>query len=353
MGRPYDAQNDPIRLGLESAGNSLRQALQMRAQNKNAEIDQELRRRQMEMQAAAESRAQQDFEDKRRPIDISPALMSVSPEAEREALTKFMQQDYQSKMGPGFVGPVPESGIVKQINPRDYAILKEGSDRIRKDKADAIAAARLANQDKLIESQVVKNYADANKKETEASAGPKTTEGEKLSANYVQRMEKSGADLDRLFKSGYDPSSVEASAGRNVPRALEVFRPENAKLLENAEKNYLAAILRKESGAAISQNEYDEAGRIYFPRVGDGPDVLAQKKSNRDQAAAGLRAAAGAALKKVPLVKTESPSEQSRPAGKSDFQIMGEARAAIRRGAPKEAVLKQMQAWGIEGLDKF
>lgn len=42
-----------------------------------------------------------------------------------------------------------------------------------------------------------------------------------------------------------------------------------------------------------------------------------------------------------------------RPMKKSDGELLGEARAAVRRGAPKDAVKNQLKGWGVKGWDKF
>jgi hypothetical protein len=61
----------------------------------------------------------------------------------------------------------------------------------------------------------------------------------------------------------------------------------------NAEKQFIAAVLRKESGAAISAGEYKEYGDQFFPRPGDSPEKLAQKAQNRRVALEGMRVQAG------------------------------------------------------------
>src|SRR5690606_34273895 len=73
---------------------------------------------------------------------------------------------------------------------------------------------------------------------------------------------------------------------------------------EQAERNFVNAVLRKESGAAIAPSEFESAERQYFPRVGDTPEVLEQKKANRLQALEGFKVEAGRHYDAVPLVET-------------------------------------------------
>lgn len=48
-----------------------------------------------------------------------------------------------------------------------------------------------------------------------------------------------------------------------------------------AQRDFINATLRKESGAAIAESEFDNARKQYFPQVGDSKAVIAQKAQNR------------------------------------------------------------------------
>jgi hypothetical protein len=61
----------------------------------------------------------------------------------------------------------------------------------------------------------------------------------------------------------------------------------------NAGKNFVAAIMRKESGAQINESEWAMGTALYVPMPGDSKQVLTQKKRNRELAIQGLKAAAG------------------------------------------------------------
>ena len=55
-----------------------------------------------------------------------------------------------------------------------------------------------------------------------------------------------------------------------------------------AQREFVNAILRRESGAVISPTEFASAAQQYFPQPGDGPEVLAQKRAARQRALQGL-----------------------------------------------------------------
>lgn len=57
-----------------------------------------------------------------------------------------------------------------------------------------------------------------------------------------------------------------------------------------AGKEFLQAILRKDTGAAITKEETDEYGSVYLPRPGDSEAVLTQKRQSRQRAIAAIEA---------------------------------------------------------------
>lgn len=63
--------------------------------------------------------------------------------------------------------------------------------------------------------------------------------------------------------------------------------------VEQAQRNFINAILRQESGAAIGESEFDNARKQYFPQPGDSKDVIKQKAKNRQTAIKGLNTMAG------------------------------------------------------------
>lgn len=64
--------------------------------------------------------------------------------------------------------------------------------------------------------------------------------------------------------------------------------------VDQGRRNFISAVLRKESGAVISPTEYAAEERKYFPQTGDSPEVIAQKRNAREEAVLALQAEAGA-----------------------------------------------------------
>ena len=63
-----------------------------------------------------------------------------------------------------------------------------------------------------------------------------------------------------------------------------------------AAQNWVAAQLRRESGAAIGPKEYSDALLQYFPQVGDSADILRQKQALRDEVTRGMINSSGDAF---------------------------------------------------------
>jgi hypothetical protein len=74
--------------------------------------------------------------------------------------------------------------------------------------------------------------------------------------------------------------------------ANAALSPERQKFVQ-AQRDFINAILRRESGAVISDSEFANARQQYFQQPGDSKEVLAQKAANRLQAIQGIMGAAG------------------------------------------------------------
>jgi len=62
---------------------------------------------------------------------------------------------------------------------------------------------------------------------------------------------------------------------------------------DQAKQNFITAVLRKESGAAIGANEFRTEDEKYFPQAGDTDKVIAQKQSARELAIKAMGIQAG------------------------------------------------------------
>jgi hypothetical protein len=102
---------------------------------------------------------------------------------------------------------------------------------------------------------------------------------------------KAAGALPIINKYGNALTSFPESAADYLPGGVgNYFKSKEYQQAEQAGDEFLAAILRKESGAAISIPERNEYGKMYLPRPGDGPEVLAQKEASRQRALDAIKA---------------------------------------------------------------
>lgn len=99
---------------------------------------------------------------------------------------------------------------------------------------------------------------------------------------------------------------IGAEYGHGIRSMLPDFmQSEEGRLFEQAQRNFVSAVLRKESGAAISPQEYEQEAKKYFPQVGDSEIVIEQKRRAREQAVENLKAEAGAAYSMIPTIQQQ------------------------------------------------
>ena len=118
----------------------------------------------------------------------------------------------------------------------------------------------------------------------------KATEGQSKANIYATRMEASNKILDDLEGEGTELSSLLASG---VPIAGNYLLDEDYRKYSQAQRDFINAALRQESGAVISEQEFANARQQYFPQPGDGPETIAQKRQNRIIAMEAIRDASG------------------------------------------------------------
>jgi hypothetical protein len=80
---------------------------------------------------------------------------------------------------------------------------------------------------------------------------------------------------------------------------------EEQQMYQQAKTNFITAVLRKESGAVIGENEFNTEDKKYFPQAGDTAGVLKQKQKARELAIEAMKIQAG------PGAKSIKPSGQS------------------------------------------
>ena len=101
---------------------------------------------------------------------------------------------------------------------------------------------------------------------------------------YINGLETQITSMNPIWFS--TQAAIEPNAVGNAFVSPEIRQ------YRQAERNFLNAVLRRESGAVISPSEFKTGELQYFPRPGDDAKTLAQKKQNRETAIAAFRATA-------------------------------------------------------------
>jgi hypothetical protein len=124
------------------------------------------------------------------------------------------------------------------------------------------------------------------------------SEGASRAANFGNMMAEAEKSLEGMAKKGPDgkPLALENPNGLGGTLRESMMPDSVANPLRSSEyQNYrqsamqwVRAKLRKESGAAISNGEFEGEFQTYFPQYGDGPDVIKQKQLARQQAQEGM-----------------------------------------------------------------
>ena len=142
-------------------------------------------------------------------------------------------------------------------------------------------------------------------------SGKPLNEAQGSSVAYGIRMKEANSVLEDLAKSGTNKSAM----GAGVPilgEAVNVLTasPEQQQV-QQAKLNFITAVLRKESGAAIGSDEFDKEDKKYFPQRGDSDAVLAQKRQARQTAIRTMEIQAGPGAKEIK--NFEPRAEPSQP----------------------------------------
>jgi hypothetical protein len=110
--------------------------------------------------------------------------------------------------------------------------------------------------------------------------------------NRAQEADKIITDLEGKYSSG--GINTKQALGRTpligggLEAAGNLALSVESQKAEQAQRDFVNAVLRLESGAAISQGEFDNARKQYFRQPGDSDAVVKQKAQNRKTAIQGL-----------------------------------------------------------------
>jgi hypothetical protein len=114
--------------------------------------------------------------------------------------------------------------------------------------------------------------------------------GQATAAGFADRMVQAEKVLQQVEPAMVDMGETIKS---NVPLAGNHLISPERQMAEQAQRDFINAILRRESGAVIGVDEFESARQQYFPQPGDSAEVIAQKRANRQTAIEGVSRAGG------------------------------------------------------------
>lgn len=143
------------------------------------------------------------------------------------------------------------------------------------------------------------------------------TEGQAKANLFGTRMDEADRVIADLEAAGVTAPSilqqVTGGSGLAGAAATAVAKPEQQQI-DQAQRDFINAVLRRESGAAISAPEFENARRQYFVQPGDSAEVIAQKARNRKTATQGMLAEVPENMRGIPGVGARRPAA-SAPSG--------------------------------------
>jgi len=227
--------------------------------------------------------------------------------------------------------------IEAELKNRGFDVTMRGQDITRQNSVDSNATARANNSATVGATIRGQNLTDARQREAnvggrvpsgyrqladgslefipggpadpanKAGGGKPLTEGQSKSLVFASRMQEANDTLDKL-SSGGTVNSIPGSTVPGVGAVVNALGGANNQQLVQAKRDFINAVLRRESGAAIASSEFDNADKQYFPQIGDSAAVIAQKKRNREIATRGIAADVPDAENRINSVRGSTPA---------------------------------------------
>jgi hypothetical protein len=224
-----------------------------------------------------------------------------------QLMPKFVYEDTGKKKVP------VDTNSITNPNPTPIALTTTSG----QDQTAQIERARMA-QEKALQGGAVTYQQDGNGNiialpthpgaggvvgQTAVGPDGKPLQGNKTQLNgdqakallFGSRMKVANDILEKQHLAGIDNSGAIYQGVGAIPlvggaaqQAANFTQSAGQQSVDQAQRDFINAVLRRESGAAISPGEFSSAALQYFPQRGDKPEQIAQKKANRELAMRGI-----------------------------------------------------------------
>lgn len=155
--------------------------------------------------------------------------------------------------------------------------------RITKEEYDAALASTLSKN-----KMSIRQNPDGTFEFAQGTDLPKRTEAQSKDINWAVRMQGALADFEPIAA---ELTSIVGNLAQLDPTKLSRYmQSDDFQRAVVAGKEFLAPLVRKDTGAAVTNKEWELYSDIYIPQVGDGAAKLEQKAIARRRALAALQA---------------------------------------------------------------
>jgi hypothetical protein len=142
----------------------------------------------------------------------------------------------------------------------------------------------------------------------------KPTEYQSKSAGFLARMTQAEQQYGKVPADSRDARTIPGQWLHDAfPGVDATFNSSDRNSSDNAARNFIAASLRQESGAAIGRDEYENQYRIFFPMPGDTEQQIKEKAIARQQAIEGFKVAAGPLAEQALASIIAPPDREAAP----------------------------------------
>ncbi|WP_313160212.1 hypothetical protein [Stenotrophomonas sp.] len=167
------------------------------------------------------------------------------------------------------------------------------------------------------------------------AGAPKLTEGQSKDLVYLKRGDEANKLLETMAGNLTASGGQQGARGaadvflRGLPgvgdsAAVNSLVSAPRQQAEQAAREFLAAVLRKDTGAAITSQEFDIYGQTYLPQPGDSAAVLRQKAKSRQVALDAI--ATGLGPERAAIARPAAGSPAQAFGGAAPMQVGGGVR---------------------------
>jgi hypothetical protein len=254
------------------------------------------------MQKYLEHRMEQQFapppdpmEQRRKQLELQKLEQDVAPKPMGRPMTAAEKEAFGlSPDAPGFINPdgTPELLDVNKINPQP-------------DPTSNMRELAQINQERVAKGQQPIGLEEfiQSRRSGGITVGPdgtvqiggppgKLTEQQSKDVGFYNRASQVTLLLDSMDTALVDPLSA---VGSSVPGVGNFLQSDAYRQATQVANEFLLALLRKDTGAAVTQPEMILYGGTYLPRAGDDEATIQQKRAARARATEGIRMGLGPA----------------------------------------------------------